>query len=84
MTQTIKTDLNKLLGSVTADIKKDFETSDFTQIGQFTFLSTGNPGINYAMSGRFDGGFPQGLITELYGENSCVCGNTLVEIEILD
>ena len=81
MAKTIKTDLSKLLGSVTNDIKKDFETTDFSQLESQTFLSTGSPALNYAISGKFDGGFPEGLITELYGENST--GKTLLALHSL-
>jgi recombination protein RecA len=58
-----------LLKAIKKDIKKDFELTDFGDESQ-EFLSTGNPAVNYAFSGRADGGFPVGRLSELAGENS--------------
>ena len=79
--EVITTDISKLIGAVTRDVKKDFDIEEFDKNFEYTFLSTGNPGINYAISGRFDGGFPEGLMTELYGENST--GKTLLALHAL-
>jgi recombination protein RecA len=79
--EVITVDFAKLLKSVTGDIKKDFEISDFSERECQTFLSTGNPGINYAFSGRADGGFPEGLMSELFGQNST--GKTLLALMAL-
>ena len=34
------------------------------------FIDTGNLALNYIMSGSFDGGLPEGQVTEIYGEPS--------------
>lgn len=65
--EVIHTDISNLIKSVTKDISKDF---DLAEAGDLEFLSTGNAGINYAISGKFDGGFPISRITELAGANS--------------
>jgi recombination protein RecA len=41
-----------------------------------TFLDTGYPELNKAISGRYDGGFPVGRIIEMFGPPSC--GKTAV------
>lgn len=79
-TETIITDISDLISAVTKDIKKDFDISA-VELGKLEYLSTGNPGINYAFSGRVDGGFPQSLISELSGMNST--GKTLLALHAL-
>ena len=74
-------DISKLINTVTNDVKKDFEVETFDENFEYSFLSTGNPGINYAISNRFDGGFPEGLITEIAGENAT--GKTLLALHAL-
>ena len=82
--ETIHTAFEDILSTVTKDIRKDFDISNFNQEREQKYLSTGVAGINYAICGKFDGGFPEGWITELYGENSCVSGDTIVEIQIVE
>lgn len=80
--ETINTDLSKLISSVSKDIAKEFDDFDIDKVDeQQQYLSTGNSGINYAFSGKFDGGFPVGKLTELSGLNST--GKTLLALHAL-
>lgn len=57
------------------EITKEIGESDANQ-GVSDWLTTGVLPLNKAMSGRYDGGFPVGRITEVYGAESC--GKTLL------
>jgi recombination protein RecA len=72
-------DLDALFSKVTKDIKKSFKVNQFEKTTEF--LSTGNAGINFAISGKADGGFPVGKISELAGENAT--GKTLLGLHAL-
>jgi len=75
-------DEDKLFDSIVKDIKKDFAEGTQTHIETATnFLTSGNLGINYAISGRPDGGFPEGLVTEIYGDHST--GKSLIAYHAL-
>lgn len=58
-----------------AEITKEIGENDANQ-GVSDWLSTGILPLNKAVSGRYDGGFPVGRITEVYGAASC--GKTLL------
>jgi protein RecA len=61
--------------NATEEIIKLIGESDSNQ-GVSDWLSTGILPLNFAMSGRYDGGIPVGRITEIYGAASC--GKTLM------
>lgn len=44
---------------------KNDEAQSVTQ-----FINSGYPPLNYAMTGRYDGGYPYGRLVEIYGESS--------------
>lgn len=52
--------------------KKGFDSIEFLsdEVGVKNFIDTGNLAFNYAISGRLDGGYPVGRITELSGDPS--------------
>ena len=46
------------------------------------WLGTGYLPLNKAISGRYDGGFPVGRITEVYGGPSCLAADTFVNYRV--
>lgn len=62
--------------SVVENLKEILDSEDnIFDIPQW-FLDTGNYGLNYIISGRLDGGYRSGLVTELFGDPST--GKTLL------
>ena len=60
------------MSSMLDDICKELENasvlSDESQI--FGFVDSGSRALNKIISGKYDGGYPIGSITEIYGESS--------------
>jgi recombination protein RecA len=84
---TVSGGLDSILNAVKKDIGKDFEITKDVGARELKFLSTGNPAVNYAFSGKVDGGFPVGWISELAGLNatgkSLLAQNALIETQKL-
>jgi recombination protein RecA len=84
----VVSDLDDILGAVKKDIQKQFDINTAVENASLSFLSTGNPAVNYAISGKVDGGFPVGWMTELAGLNatgkSLLAQHALVETQKLD
>lgn len=57
-------------------LKKILDSEDNIFDVPHWFLDTGNCGLNYIISGRLDGGYRSGLVTELFGDPST--GKTLL------
>ena len=62
-------DIDSLLKAVKRDINKDFSVNSNID-RPWEFLSTGNCAVNFAFSGKVDGGFPMRHSSELLGLNS--------------
>jgi recombination protein RecA len=72
--------LDDLISKLNKEINSEVTKKDLT------FISTGNLALNYIISGKFfDGGFPIGKITEIYGSEatgkSLLALNALVETQ---
>jgi len=74
---------DELFDAVISDIRKDFGDEGFQTHFETakSFFSSGNLGINYAISEKANGGFPEGLVTEIYGDHST--GKSLIAYHAL-
>lgn len=68
---------------ITEELTKIIGENDSNQ-GVSDWLTTGILPLNYAMSGRYDGGFPVGRISEVYGPPSCLAAETYIRYDIRD
>lgn len=64
-------------------ILKEIGANDANQTVK-DWLSTGYLPLNKAISGRYDGGFPVGRITEIFGGESCLDADTFINYCVVD
>ena len=77
-------DIDAIINAVKKDMIKENHEIMVGYEGPTDFLNTGNYAINYAFSGKPDGGIPVGFITEIFGDNSCAQTASIVEVIVLD
>lgn len=68
------------MSSILDAIAKAIGENDESQ-GVQTWLSTGFPPLDHAISGRYDGGMPVGRIVEIFGPSSC--GKTAIATKVM-